>query len=60
MLLFLQMTNSVENLYEDWVSEQTLLQAESFEEENKILKELSQDNSPTSPDWSTWCNTLCS
>lgn len=55
------MMNDLELLYGEWLVEQNLLQAELFELESQLLKELaSGEEPPSSPDWSTWCNTLCS
>lgn len=54
------MKNDLEELYGEWLVEQNLLQAELFLEQTQILEEIASSNSSETPDWSTWCKTLCS
>jgi hypothetical protein len=51
--------DDLSELYVNWLAEQRLVDASLFEDQQNLFKELAEQT-PSSPDWSTWCQTLCS
>jgi hypothetical protein len=52
------MNDELTEMYCNWLADQNLSEAWAFEAEQEVLKELAEQ--PASPDWSTWCQALCS
>lgn len=52
------MNDELTEMYCDWLADQRLAAAWTYEEEQEVLKESSETQAPM--DWSTWCQNLCS
>jgi len=52
------MNDELAEMYSEWLAEQNLVKAWDYAEEHTL-----RDDSPeilVTPDWSTWCQQLCS